>query len=95
VDVADLPNADGKTHPKVNKPAAVVTMAPKPKLAATNPPRRSHTSTTPSKPRTGDDGDVARSGDTPDPPAPTPRPAPKPAAEPGLPASELIRETPF
>ena len=92
VDVADLPNADGKTHPKVNKPAAVVLPA-KPKLAATNPPRRPHTTAPAAKPR-GDDGDVARAGDSPDPPAPAPKPAPKPAAE-GLPASELIRETPF
>jgi len=94
VDVADLPNADGKTHPKVNKPAGAVVLAVKPKVVAPSPPRRPHTTAAPSKPR-AEDGDVARAGDSAEAPAPAPKPAAKPAAEPGLPASELIRETPF
>src|SRR6185436_15199505 len=46
VDVADLPSAEGKNHPKgVTKPAASVAVAAnkpavKPQLAVANPPRR-------------------------------------------------------
>src|SRR6185436_8739897 len=108
VDVADLPSAESKNHPKaaVKPPAPSVAVAAnkpasKPQLAVVNPPRRAH-APTPSRGHGPDDAsDAPRSPDAPDAPAPAPAPAPRPAAkqqpapETGLPASELTREPPF
>lgn len=94
MDVADLPSADGKNHPKppgTKPPTSSVALAAKPKPAVVpSAPRRQ-----PPSARRSDEGEGGES------PAPAPAPAPKPAAKPqppsetGLPASELTREPPF
>lgn len=96
VDVADLPSADGKAHPKpAAKPPTSVALAakPKPQPSAAPAPRRQ-----PAAAKRGDEQQGGEGGE-----AATPAPAPKPAAKPqpapssetGLPASELTREPPF
>jgi ABC transport system ATP-binding/permease protein len=96
VDVADLPSADGKNHPKPGKPAPSVAFAankPKPPLAAPGAPRRPHPPAASARARGSEDGEPSDATEAPPPP---PRPAaPKPAPETGLPASELTREPPF
>jgi pSer/pThr/pTyr-binding forkhead associated (FHA) protein len=105
VDVADLPSAEGKNHPKVTKPTApsvaVAANKPaKPQLAAASTPRRAHAPTGARGRGSDDSSDGARAGDGSDTPPPPPPPPPRPVAKQppapdGLPASELTREPPF
>lgn len=103
VDVADLPSAEGKNHPKAVKPpvpsVAVAANKPvsKPTLAVANPPRRAHAPTGARGRGSDEPGETSRPPDAPGPPPPAARPAAKqqPAPETGLPASELTREPPF
>lgn len=96
VDVADLPNADGKgAHPKPQKPVAAPPAATAPPVAVAKakppvvtPPRRPHPA---SKSRDGEDG-TSEGTETPAPPPP--KPAPK-AQDPSAPGADLIRNAPF
>jgi len=105
VDVADLPSAEGKNHPKgVTKPVASVAVvankSAKPQVATASTPRRAHPPAGARGRGSDDSSDAARAGDgteTPPPPPPAPRPAAKqpPPSDTGLPASELTREPPY
>jgi hypothetical protein len=94
MDVADLPSADGKNHPKppgAKPPTSSVALAAKPKPAVIpSAPRRQ-----PPTAKRSDEGEGGEAAAPPPTPAPKPAAKPQPPSETGLPASELTREPPF